>query len=140
MYSVGLTSGIGCGKTLISKVFNTFGVPIFNSDQQAKELYKEKEFLTQIVHIFGSSIIEKGEFCPQKLANIIFNDNKEGYGKTLVIQRSDGIEVWYGNLKNTSVSIYDYVKKGDLLGEASGEEIYIVFVKEGKNLDYKKYL
>jgi dephospho-CoA kinase len=76
MYSVGLTSGIGCGKTLISKVFNTFGVPIFNSDQQAKELYKEKEFLTQIVHIFGSSIIEKGEFCPQKLANIVFNDNK----------------------------------------------------------------
>lgn len=76
MYSVGLTSGIGCGKTLISKVFNTFGVPIFNSDQQAKELYKEKEFLTQIVHIFGASIIEKGEFCPQKLANIVFNDNK----------------------------------------------------------------
>jgi dephospho-CoA kinase len=76
MFSVGLTSGIGCGKTLISKVFNTFGVPIFNSDQQAKELYKEKEFLTQIVHIFGPSIIEKGEFCPQKLANIVFNDNK----------------------------------------------------------------
>lgn len=74
MYSVGLTSGIGCGKTLISKVFNTFGVPVFNSDQQAKELYKEKEFLAQVVHIFGTSIIEKGEFCPQKLANIVFND------------------------------------------------------------------
>lgn len=76
MYSVGLTSGIGCGKTLISKVFNTFGVPVFNSDQQAKELYKEKEFLEQVIHIFGTSIIENGEFCPQKLANIVFNDTQ----------------------------------------------------------------
>ena len=76
MYSVGLTSGIGCGKTLISNVFNTFGVPVFNSDKQAKELYKEKEFLDQTVHIFGPSIIEKGEFCPQKLADIVFNDNQ----------------------------------------------------------------
>ena len=76
MYSVGLTSGIGCGKTLISNVFNTFGVPVFNSDKQAKELYKEKEFLDQVVHIFGPSIIEKGEFCPQKLADIVFNDNQ----------------------------------------------------------------
>ncbi len=76
MYSVGLTSGIGCGKTLISNVFKTFGVPIFNSDQQAKELYKEKEFLEQVIHIFSTSIIENGEFSPKKLADIVFNDSQ----------------------------------------------------------------
>lgn len=76
MYSVGLTSGIGCGKTLIAKVFTTFGVPVFNSDQQAKELYKDSVFLQQIVHTFGNTIIENGKFIPQRLADIVFNDTQ----------------------------------------------------------------
>lgn len=76
MYSVGLTSGIGCGKTLITKVFSTFGIPVFNSDQQAKELYKDSVFLQQIVHTFGNTIIENGKFVPQRLADIVFNDRQ----------------------------------------------------------------
>lgn len=76
MYSVGLTSGIGCGKTLIAKVFSTFGIPIFNSDIQAKELYKDSVFLQQIVHTFGNTIIENGKFIPQRLADIVFNDSQ----------------------------------------------------------------
>lgn len=76
MYSVGLTSGIGCGKTLIAKVFTTFGVPVFNSDIQAKELYKDSVFLQQIVHTFGNTIIENGKFIPQRLADIVFNDTQ----------------------------------------------------------------
>lgn len=76
MYSVGLTSGIGCGKTLIAKVFTTFGIPIFNSDIQAKELYKDSVFLQQIVHTFGNTIIENGKFVPQRLADIVFNDSQ----------------------------------------------------------------
>lgn len=76
MYSVGLTSGIGCGKTLIAKVFTTFGIPVFNSDQQAKELYKDSVFLQQIVHTFGNTIIENGKFIPQRLADIVFNDSQ----------------------------------------------------------------
>lgn len=76
MYSVGLTSGIGCGKTLISNVFKSFGIPVFNSDLQAKELYKEKEFLQEIIQTFGNTIIENGEFRAQKLADIVFNDSQ----------------------------------------------------------------
>ncbi|MBQ2376722.1 MAG: dephospho-CoA kinase [Bacteroidales bacterium] len=76
MYSVGLTSGIGCGKTLIAKVFSTFGIPVFNSDQQAKELYKDSVFLQQIVHTFGNTIIENGKFIPQRLADIVFNNSQ----------------------------------------------------------------
>lgn len=76
MYSVGLTSGIGCGKTLIAKVFSTFGIPVFNSDIQAKELYKDSVFLQQIVHTFGNTIIENGKFIPQRLADIVFNNRQ----------------------------------------------------------------
>ena len=71
---------------------------------------------------------------------IIYKGEKEGYGNTVIIQRSDSVEVWYANLKNISVGLYDYVKKGDYLGEANGDSFYLVFQKEGKVLDYQKYI
>ena len=36
--------------------------------------------------------------------------------------------------------MYDYLKTGDILGEANGTKMYLVFTKEGKTLDYKKYI
>lgn len=71
---------------------------------------------------------------------VIFSGEKDGYGNTIVIQRPDDVEVWYSNLKNVNVSLYDYVKKGDNIGEANGTNIYMVFIKEGKALDYQKYI
>ena len=71
---------------------------------------------------------------------IIFAGEKEGYGNTIVVQRPDNIEVWYCNLNQTSVSLYDYVKKGQIIGEVKETTMYIVFIKEGKALDYKEYL
>lgn len=71
---------------------------------------------------------------------VTFVGEKEDYGKTVIIEQSDGIEVWYGNIKNLNIGIYDYVEKGSLLGESNGKYIYMVFKKDGKALDYKDYL
>ena len=70
---------------------------------------------------------------------VIFKGNKKDYGNTVIIQQADGIELWYSNIKNIKVDMYDYVKKGDILGEV-GEKVYLVFTKDGKKLDYKKYI
>lgn len=70
---------------------------------------------------------------------VIFAGEKEGYGKTIVIQRSDDVEVWYANLNNTSLELYDYVKKGENIGEVKNT-LYLVYVKDGKKLNYKKYI
>ena len=48
--------------------------------------------------------------------------------------------MWYANLKNANVSLYDYVKQDQILGTVSGADLYMVFSKDGKYLDYKKYL
>lgn len=71
---------------------------------------------------------------------VVFAGEKEGYGNTVVIQQGDGVEVWYANIKEIKVSMYDYLKTGDILGEANGKKMYLVFTKEGENLDYKKYI
>ena len=70
---------------------------------------------------------------------VIFAGEKEGYGNTVIVQQGDGIEVWYGNIKDIKVSMYDYLKAGDILGEVSSK-MYLVFTEEGKVLDYKKYI
>ena len=70
---------------------------------------------------------------------VVFIGNKENYGNTVIIQRIDGIDEWYGNIENINVKLYDYVKKGDLLGE-SNNELYLVYKKDGNILNYEEYL
>ncbi len=71
---------------------------------------------------------------------VVFAGEKDGYGNTVVVQQGDGIEVWYANIKDIKVSMYDYLKAGDIVGEVDGTKLYLVFTKEGEILDYKKYI
>lgn len=71
---------------------------------------------------------------------VVFIGDKENYGKTIIIQQINGIDVWYGNVSIGDIKIYDYVEKGSLLGEVLDNKLYLVFQKEGKFLDYKDYI
>ena len=70
---------------------------------------------------------------------VVFIGNKDNYGKTVIIEQVDGVNVWYGNIDNINVSLYDYVTKGELLAEAN-KSFYMVFEKNGKFLKYQDYL
>ena len=59
---IGLTAGIGCGKSLIARVFENLGISVFYSDKEAKRLYENPSFLQEIVRRFGEIVIENGEF------------------------------------------------------------------------------
>lgn len=71
---------------------------------------------------------------------VIFSGEKEGYGNTIIIQQPDDVEIWYGNVENPAINLYDYVKQGQSLGNALNNELYMAFFKEGKKLNYKKYI
>jgi len=71
---------------------------------------------------------------------VVFIGEKENYGNTVIVQQINGVDVWYGNVEITDIKIYDYIEKGTLLGEVTGNKLYLVFQKEGKYLDYKEYL
>ena len=58
---------------------------------------------------------------------VIFSGEKEGLGKTIIIQQSDGIDVWYSNLANTTMKLYDYVEDNAVVGEAKNNELYLIF-------------
>ncbi|MBR3362430.1 MAG: M23 family metallopeptidase [Bacilli bacterium] len=71
---------------------------------------------------------------------VVFTGEKEGYGNTVIVQGANDVEVWYSNLKEVKVSMYDYLKKGSIVGETMDNNLVLVFIKDGKNLDYKKYI
>ena len=71
---------------------------------------------------------------------VIFTGEKEGYGNTVIVQGADDVEIWYSNLKEVKVSMYDYLKKGSIIGESMDDKLVLIFTKDGKNLDYKKYI
>ncbi len=71
---------------------------------------------------------------------VVFIGEKEDYGATVIIQQVNGVDLWYSNINASNLSLYEYVEKGSLLGEANGNEIYLVFQKEGAFLNYQDYL
>lgn len=70
---------------------------------------------------------------------VVYTGEKDDYGQVVIVQQNNGIDVWYGNV-NSSLSMYDYVEKGELIGEANSNYIYLVLEKDGKYLDYKDYI
>lgn len=74
---IGLTGGIGSGKSTIAEIFTTLKIPVFNSDLEAKQLYSHPEVKQQIITLFGNVYNEQHQLDKKALANIVFNDDKK---------------------------------------------------------------
>jgi dephospho-CoA kinase len=78
MKRIGLTGGIGSGKSTVAEIFHHFGVPVFNSDNAARKLQDEDEQVKkQITGIFGNEIYDEGKLNRKKVAEIVFKDSKK---------------------------------------------------------------
>ncbi len=78
MIKVGLTGGIGSGKSTVAKIFQALGYPVYIADTRAKELMvKDSELVSSIKKVFGEDIYSSnGTIDRQKLASIVFKDKK----------------------------------------------------------------
>ena len=70
---------------------------------------------------------------------VVFIGEKDGYGKTVIIEQKNGVTVWYSNLNEVNLKMYDYVLKGELVGNVSNN-LYLVFTKDGEYVSYKEYI
>jgi len=75
-YKIGLTGGIGVGKTTISQILKTLQIPVFNSDLFAKKLYTNTHIVSVLKKTFGNTIISGENIDTNKLAHIVFNNKK----------------------------------------------------------------
>ncbi len=74
---IGITGGIGSGKSTVCRVFKIIGIPIFEADQVAKQLLQTRSEIKEgLIHLFGKEVYsEDGTIDRKKLASIIFNDD-----------------------------------------------------------------
>lgn len=75
MLKVGLTGGIGSGKTTIAKIFELLNVPVYYADEASKRLYHtDKDLIAKMKKHFGEDIYTNDQLNRSKLAAIVFND------------------------------------------------------------------
>jgi dephospho-CoA kinase len=72
---VGLTGGIGTGKTMVAKLFELYGAKLFNSDDRAKELYFHPEIKQQVIALLGADCYLNDHTLNKKhISQKIFSD------------------------------------------------------------------
>ena len=83
MLKIGLTGGIGSGKSTVAKVFESLGVPVYKADDEAKKLMAtDPQLIDLIKKHFSEEVYKEGKLDKAYLASVVFN-NKEKFGPSI---------------------------------------------------------
>lgn len=118
------------GSIIPEKVTPT--IPVSVSDKNYKTIEKEGD--SYLLSLTGTTynFLESGV--------VVFLGEKEGFGKTMIVQGIDGVDIWYSNLSNLNATMYDYVEKNNLVGEFNEQKAILTFVENGEYISYEKYI
>lgn len=129
-------------KNLYQKYFgNIFSIenliyeelPVFSEQMTytSKNTYKDGVALT----------VQSGYMVPSlEKGIVVYIGEKEEYGQTIIIEQTNGIDVFYSNITTEDIKLYDYIEKGEYIGQTKTDKLYLVFQKNGTILDYKDYI
>ena len=78
MKRIGITGGIGAGKSLVAEIIKAMGYPVYNSDERAKELTESNPKIKEgLIHLFGVEIYQNDKLNKFALAQAIFSDESQ---------------------------------------------------------------
>mgnify|MGYP000971368970 FL=1 len=142
MLKVALTGNIGSGKTTASKIFSIMGVPIFDADNVAKQLYDKPDVIQKLIELFGYEIVDgKDNINKSMLANIVFKDNSKlkiltNFIHPLVKQE---FKKWYSNLStNIKYCIHEsaVIFEGNFIDDID----YVITITAPKHIRYQRVM
>ncbi len=107
--------------------------PVFN---------EELEYTNELEYLDGVKLEVNDKYLVPILEEgmVVYIGEKENYGRVIIIEGIDGVEMWYGFIETTAVSLYDYVEKNSYLGQTKENTLFLAYKKDGKFLNYKEYL
>ena len=122
MVKIGITGGIGSGKSIVSTLFQLHVIPVYNADEQTKALNNTSPIIKeQLIKHFGEDLYLNDELDKKKFANIIFNDPE----KLKIALFTDA----YDPVISGVVVSVDNLRYGL---EAIGHDVYIITTKSNK--------
>ena len=78
MLKIGLTGGIGSGKTTVAKIFEALDIPVYYADEAAKRLMNENdEIKNTLIKNFGNESYINGQLNRPYIASVVFNDKEK---------------------------------------------------------------
>ena len=146
MKEIGLTGGIGSGKTTVAKIFETYGYKVYYADIRAKALYQEDEELkAKVISLFGEDIYQPNGFMDRKkLAGIVFNDRSklDALNKIVHPATLKDFEQWIASVKSSEYDKPFILKEAAILFEAgTGTKLDgILTVYAPKNIRLRRVL
>lgn len=118
------------GNIIPEKVNNS--IPVSINDKNYSTIEKEEDSFLVSLNSNTYNFLESGV--------VVFLGEKEGLGRTMIIQGIDGVDIWYSNLSNYNVTMYDYVEKNNLVGEFKDQKAVLTFMENGEYISYEKYI
>ncbi|MBN2484788.1 MAG: dephospho-CoA kinase [Bacteroidales bacterium] len=78
MIKVGLTGGIGSGKTIVSSVFRVLGIPVYNADERSKFILNYNgQVIEQVKSVFGNQAYENNLLDTGYIASVVFSNRQK---------------------------------------------------------------
>ena len=106
---IGLTGGIGSGKTTIANEFLSLGIPVYIADDEARKLMQSTEVIDAIRTVFGNTIFENNILNREKLAEIVFSDPEKLAKLNAIVHPAvkKHFDEWLLNHKDAPFVIYE---------------------------------
>lgn len=106
---IGLTGGIGSGKTTIANLFRAAGVPVFIADDEARMISQTPEIIAAIKNVFGSTIFDDDKLNREKLSQIVFGNPEQLKLLNAIIHPAvkKHFDIWVLNYKKAPFVIYE---------------------------------
>lgn len=78
MLKIGLTGGIGSGKSTVARIFEVLGIPVYYADEATKQIMNtDKKLKADLIKYFGEETYRDGQLDRPYLASIVFADNQK---------------------------------------------------------------
>lgn len=106
MITIGITGGIGSGKSTISHLFEIYGIPVYIADVESKKLTDNSPIIRKkLIELFGSDIYINGTLNKPMLASIIFNNEKylQTVNQIIHPEVKKGFKEWTSMQHNKSI-------------------------------------
>jgi dephospho-CoA kinase len=146
MLKVGLTGNIGSGKTIVARIFNQLGVPVFYADAEARKLFDDENVKSDIRELFGSTVFsQSGVIVKSAIAKIVFSDAEklEKLNKIIHPAVRERYRLWCQGNSESIYSLYEaailfesghYMEMDKVICVTAPEDLRVRRVMERDNL------